>query len=216
MRDRYFPPTYRETQFHCAMCGVFASQYWRNLLISTNPTPDSVISACKCSHCGRWAYWEDQSRRMIIPAEAAVEPAHGELPEDCLSEYLEARSVFAHSPRASAALLRLCIQKLMPHLGERGVNLNDDIGALVSKGLSPTIQQSLDYCRVIGNNAVHPGEIDLNDTPETAQQLFGMINFIVEDRIARPKEIAALYLKLPEKAREAIEKRDGNMQRPAS
>ena len=79
----------------------------------------------------------------------------------------------------------------------------------MAKGLPPTIQQSLDYCRVVGNNAVHPGEIDLNDSPEIAQQLFGMINFIVDDRISRPKEIAALYMKLPEKARAAIEKRDG-------
>jgi hypothetical protein len=36
-----------------------------------------------------------------------------------------------------------------------------------------------------------------------------MINFIVEDRISRPNEINALYLALPEAAREAIEKRDG-------
>lgn len=35
-----------------------------------------------------------------------------------------------------------------------------------------------------------------------------MINFIVEDRIARPKNIADLYNKLPEPSRKAIEERD--------
>jgi hypothetical protein len=97
----------------------------------------------------------------------------------------------------------------MIHLGEKGRNMNDDIRALVSKGLPVTVQRSLDLCRVVGNNAVHPGEIDLNDSPEIAQHLFSMINFIVEDRIARPREIERLYESLPLEAREAIEKRDG-------
>jgi len=55
---------------------------------------------------------------------------------------------------------------------------------------------------------VHPGEIDLNDTPEIAHNIFEMINFIVEDRISRPKHIKKLYERLPEGARGAIEKRD--------
>lgn len=33
-------------------------------------------------------------------------------------------------------------------------------------------------------------------------------NFVVESRIAHPKEIEALYAELPETARKAIEKRD--------
>jgi len=97
----------------------------------------------------------------------------------------------------------------MPHLGEKGKELNEDIGALVKKGLSPLAQQALDICRVVGNNAVHPGEISLDDTPEIASNLFEMINFITEDRITRPRQIEALYHKLPEGALKAIEKRDG-------
>jgi hypothetical protein len=98
----------------------------------------------------------------------------------------------------------------MPTLGEKGKNINDDIASLVSKGLPVEVQQALDFCRVIGNNGVHPGEIDLNDTPEVAHSLFSMVNFIVEDRISRPKKVAELYGKLPEAARAAIAKRDSN------
>jgi hypothetical protein len=145
---------------------------------------------------------------MIVPSLSPVETAHPDLPEACKHEYEEARDIIGRSPRAAAALVRLALQKLMPVLGEKGENINTDIGALVSKGLPPEIQQALDYCRVVGNNAVHPGEIDLNDTPEIAHNLFSMINFIVDDRISRPKRVASLYGKLPDGARTAIKKRD--------
>jgi hypothetical protein len=146
--------------------------------------------------------------KMIVPSEAPVPPHHPDLPKDCLTDYDEARAIFAKSPRAAAALLRLCLQKLMPNLGEKGKNLNEDIGALVKKGLPVLVQKALDYCRVVGNNAVHPGEIDIQDTPEIAQELFKMINFIVEERIRRPREIEQLYQSLPEGAKEQITKRD--------
>tara|TARA_R110000851_G_scaffold198017_1_gene349168 strand:- start:2340 stop:2780 length:441 start_codon:yes stop_codon:yes gene_type:complete len=145
---------------------------------------------------------------MLIPAEAPVAPPHPDMPESVVDEYQEARSIFARSPRAAVALLRLCIQKLMPELGEKGNNINTDIRSLVEKGLPAQVQQAFDFCRVVGNNAVHPGEINLNDTPEMGQNLFNMINFIIEDRITRPKQIAELYAQLPEQARAAIEKRD--------
>jgi hypothetical protein len=209
MKSQYFPPEYKGNQFHCILCGVFASQSWSNVYIHPGGSPiHAGQTAVRCSHCWNWSFWLDATEKMIVPSDVPVGPPHPELPADCVLDYSEARDVFGRSSRAAAALLRLCIQKLMPHLGEKGKNINDDIGSLVSKGLPVVIQQSLDFCRVVGNNAVHPGEIDLNDSPEIAQQLFGMINFIVDDRIARPKEIASLYATLPEKAREAIEKRD--------
>jgi len=147
---------------------------------------------------------------MIVPAAAPVPPSHFDMPKECLTEYEEARKIVAASPRAAAALLRLALQKLMIALGEKGKNINDDIGALVQKGLPVQVQQALDFCRVVGNNAVHPGEIELNDTPEIAQNLFSMMNFIVEDRISRPKHIEKLYNQLPEAARNAINQRDGS------
>lgn len=145
---------------------------------------------------------------MIVPSEAPVSPPHNDLPESCLAEYNEARDIVARSPRAAAALLRLCLQKLMIELKEKGENINDDIGSLVKKGLPVEVQQALDFCRVIGNNAVHPGEIELTDNPEISHSLFEMLNFIVDDRIARPKKVAKLYNILPEGAIKAVAKRD--------
>ena len=207
MRSKYYSPTFKEKQFNCIHCGVFADQAWHKVLINVpQGWEQTKFDSSKCKHCEEWTFWYDG--KMIVPTEAPVEPHHPDLPDDCIPEYDEAREIFARSPRASAALLRLCIQKLMPHLGESGKNVNDDIKSLVAKGLPVVVQQALDYCRVVGNHAVHPGEIILNDTPEIAQNLFEMINFIVEDRITRPKEVEKLYSLLPETDRKNIERRD--------
>jgi biotin operon repressor len=146
---------------------------------------------------------------MIVPGGAPVPTHHEDLPQKCVDDYDEARDIAARSPKAAAALMRLCIQKLMTELGCPGKNINDDIGALVKSGLPVEVQQALDYCRVIGNNAVHPGEINIQDDPSIAYSLFEMVNFVVEDRITKPKKIAELYAKLPEGALKAVEKRDG-------
>ena len=208
MRDKYYPPKYREEQFHCPLCGVFASQLWRDVRIrSASAWVETKFMASFCYHCKESTFWYDG--KMVIPSDSPAPPHHPDLPEDCKTEYNEARDIFARSPRAAAALLRLCIQKLMPHLDQSGENINDDIAALVADGLPALVQKALDICRVVGNNAVHPGEIDLNDTPDITERMFEMINFIVEDRITRPKEIEDLYLKIPESSRDAISKRDG-------
>lgn len=135
---------------------------------------------------------------MIILADSPIQPAHPDMPHEIINEYNEARSIFGRSPRASAAPPRLAVQKLVTVLGEKGEAINNDIKSLVDKGLPIQVQQALDYCRVVGNTAVHPREINLNDSPEIAQNFFNMINFIVEDRITRPKQIQGLYDLLPE------------------
>lgn len=208
MRDKHYPAKYGENQFHCPRCNVFASQTWKSLHIDGGDKwIATAFNGSYCSHCRAWSFWFDE--RLIDPAEGPVEPPHPELPASCVPDYNEARDIVSRSPRGAVALLRLVLQKLMGHLGESGKNINDDIKSLVSKGLPGLVQQALDVCRVVGNNAVHPGELDSNDTPDIAHQLFRMINFIADDRIARPKEIEALYAKLPQAAKDAISKRDG-------
>jgi len=207
---KYYPPKYHDSKFHCPHCQVFAAQTWGNLFhVSSNsrgvnPAPGMEYSIC--THCSQWSYW--YLEKMVVPPVSTAPPPHGDMPKECLSEYQEARAIVAVSPRAAAALLRLALQKLMSVLGESGRNINEDVGNLVKKGLPVLVQQALDICRVVGNNAVHPGEIELNDTPETAHSLFDMMNLIVEDRIARPRQVEVLYNQLPEGARQAIEARD--------
>lgn len=204
---KHYPPKHNESKFHCPNCGVYSIQYWATCVFWLSNTHFTTeISVSVCGHCDKNAYWYNDN--LLIPSSGTVELPSPDMPDDCKTVFLEARDIVNKSPRGSSALLRLCIQKLMKHLGKSGNNINSDISSLVKEGLPVLIQQSLDICRVVGNNAVHPGEIDLNDTPEIAHSLFQLINIIVQDRISRPKEIESLYSSLPTGAREAIEKRD--------
>jgi len=130
------------------------------------------------------------------------------MPADIKNDFDEARSVLAVSPRSSAALLRLCVQKLCIELGEPGKNINEDIGRLVAKGLSPKVQKALDVVRVVGNEQVHPGTLDVRDNPEIAAKLFALVNFIVDDQISKPKLIDELYQKIPDDKLKGIKDRD--------
>lgn len=149
---------------------------------------------------------------MIYPLSGSAPLPNPDLPDDIKADYEEARSIVSISPRGAAALLRLAIQKLCKHLGEPGKDINTDIGNLVKKGLAPRVQQALDVVRVVGNESVHPGQIDLRDDPEVAASMFGLVNIIAEIMISQPKHIDRLYNKLPEGKREAITRRDAQAQ----
>lgn len=164
------------------------------------------LNLSKCYNCKRVAVWVAET--LVFPTCKLATPANPDLPDHILPDFEEARSIVDSSPRGAAALLRLCIQKLCAHLGEKGKRIDDDIGSLVKKGLNPVVQRSLDIVRVIGNEAVHPGVIDLNDDRTIAISLFDLVNTITDQMISHPKKVNELYAKLPDDKRRAIEKRD--------
>ena len=164
-----------------------------------------VSECCRCKNISVWIY-----DNLVYPQRGEAPPANPDLPDDIRRDYNEASHILGLSPRGAAALIRLAIQKLCKKLGKPGKNLNDDIGALVKGGLDPRIQQALDIVRVIGNNAVHPGQIDLRDDRKTAESLFHFLNEIAEEMISKPKRVNQAYETLPENERKAIEKRDAN------
>ena len=217
---KHIAPTLREKSFHCPLCGVLSEQTWStqiNCVYSFLPPHGnqwqqsnfqlSETEISKCSHCSKSSIWINQ--KMVYPLTGNVEMANNDLPDDIKNDYNEAKDIVNISPRGAAALLRLAVQKLCIHLGEKGKNINDDIESLVKKGLPKTMQQALDSVRVVGNNAVHPGTIDLNDKIEIAYALLGFVNVICEVLISQPKKIQEFYEKnIPEGIRNGIEKRD--------
>jgi len=207
---KYVPAEFGKNGFNCPYhgCDAFSKQNWNNVSWIRNGQYASVpsIMLAVCDHCGRFSVWLD--KELVHPTIMGAPTPHPDMPPDIEKDYEEARAVLGKSPRSSAALLRLAIQKICIHQGLPGKNLNEDIGALVSQGLPVRIQQSLDIVRVVGNEQVHPGMLDVRDDPKVARLLFELVNLIVEDRIGNPKRVAELYAKLPQQKREAIEKRD--------
>lgn len=206
---KYVAPQLNAEAFTCPFCHVLTTMIWDQLYGSRGSSYSPIrFRRCTCHHCSGESYWHIDRGTLIEPAVSNSPLPHPDLPDACRVDFEEARQILGASPRGAAALLRLCLQKLCTELGEDGNNINADIATLVAKGLPPMVQQALDVVRVTGNHAVHPGEMSLEDDPESAGVMFDMINFIVEDRISRPKAIQEHYARLPQRARDAIEKRD--------
>lgn len=216
---KHIPPALKEKAFHCPHCQVLSKQQWTDAVrfVYTYRNPNStsregtfngtnLIAGAMCDHCNQISIWNGAT--MIYPQKGNVEVANQDLPQDILELYNEAGSVINISPKSAAALLRLSLQRLCKHLGEKGKNINDDIKSLVKKGLSIEVQQALDIVRVTGNYAVHPGEINFDDQPEHSIALFSLINFIAQHFITHPKMVAGMYSALPEKDRVNISNRD--------
>lgn len=220
MSEKYIAPQFASSAFHCPRCGVYADQQWslvtasghqNGILLKTDAFHSNDIDGLAfsyCSHCKQISIWCYGS--LVFPKSIFVGSPNEDLPEDIKKDYLEAASILQDSPRGAAALLRLCIQKLCKELGQKGKNLNADIGRLVESGLPADIRKAMDLLRVTGDNAVHPGVIDLNDDPGTAAKLFDLVNFIAEKMVSEPKRLNAFYNEImPQGAKDAITRRDG-------
>lgn len=210
--------------FNCPVCKGFAAHKWRSnfrhrsttLGFSINGQEteveiDSFIVESICEACSDSSFWikNSQEEILIFPLiNVDVPIPNPDMPNNIKQIFNEAGLVLNSSPRASAALSRLAIDILTKEVVPDAKNLNYGIGKMVEQGMPVEIQQSLDIVRVIGNNAIHPGEIDISDDKDTAQSLMELLNIIVENRISQPKKIYEIYSKLPQGALKAIEDRD--------
>jgi hypothetical protein len=205
----YIAPQVLSKKYTCPHCGAIALQRWQlsqwNLGSHIADKERNPIGVGTCDHCHEQTLWLNDT--MLFPDTGKAPPPNPDLPASVRDVYLEAASISTKSPRGAAALLRLAIQHLCKELGENGENINNDIGELVKKGLPERVQQALDIVRVTGNNAVHPGQIDVDD-PEVVQDLFSLLNVIAEYCISMPNQIGSLYSSLPQAALDQIQGRD--------
>ncbi|WP_275387492.1 DUF4145 domain-containing protein [Xenorhabdus bovienii] len=177
------------------------------------------LQKAQCCVCKQDSVWLTKNHSLqnivhttgeiIHPNQTDIAPPENDMPDDIKEDYNEAASIFSRSPRGAAALLRLGLQKLCKHLGEKGENINEDIRALAAKNtLPPDVIKVPDMVRIAGNNAVHPGEMNDEDFVHIASKLFGLLNFIVKKGIVEPKELQSLYERMPEKPRQSAETAD--------
>lgn len=206
----YIAPVKGEQSFTCPHCNTLSFIEYKNVYFENDQVTfgqySTMMSIGRCLNCGRKIIWIDNE--YVYPDIQQQEP-NPDMPESVLQLYKEAGLIYNKSPRAACALLRLAIDRICNELGETDRDINKNIASLVKRGLPEGIQKALDLVRVIGNKAVHPGQIDFDvDNIETAQILFGLVNMIVERLISEPKKLDSYYNRLPQSARDAIEKRD--------
>lgn len=214
MNNRYIVPDKHLNSFTCPHCQTLSLMHFEthnfqediNVSLPRHTTIKNRLSIARCCNCGKKIIWIDNE--YIYP-NIVAEEVNPDLPESVKQLYNEAGLIYNQSPRAACALLRLAIDRLCNELGETDRDINKNIGALVEKGLPKKVQQALDFVRVVGNKAVHPGVIafDVDDT-NTAKTLMRLINMIGQNMITDPKDIEDMYNLLPESAKESIERRD--------
>lgn len=212
MTRDYSPPVFEGERFHCPFpqCGAFAQMSWSQQA--------NEVFVAECASCNKNSIWRRYSTYpggrlefkgdLLHPRITQAPPHHPDLPEHIQPDYEEARLICAQSPRAAAALLRLCVEKICNHLLKKEGEINTQIGELVQKGLPKRVQQALDAVRVIGNESVHPGTMDLNDTPELVIALFRLVNLIIQNCITDLDEADDIFNSLPANKLKGIEARD--------
>jgi hypothetical protein len=211
---KFVAPNFNEKSFNCPLCGTFSHMNWDYFAIDN--TLSGFYQAC-CSCCSAVSIWKATEHQgfnatkgfMIFPDVNSSPLPADDMPQDVKTDYIEAASIFSRSPRGAAALLRLGLQKLCKHLGEKGKNIDQDIRSLATKNvLPPLVVRVADTVRITGNNAVHPGEMDEHDFDFVASKMFELLNFIVKKGISEPRELEELYQLTPEAPRQNAEAKD--------
>lgn len=183
--------------FSCPHCNAFSHMDWTHL----SSGKDIVVYTSQCA-CDAFSVWMPLGENvpfhgytdgyMIYPSTSLAPAPEQDMPEYVRKDYEEARQVFTDSPRSAAALLRLCVQKLCQGLLKKEGKIHNQIGELVELGFPKRALEAFDTIRIFGNESVHPGTLDLNDTPEVAMALFRLLNMAVRYCITEEKELKAI------------------------
>jgi hypothetical protein len=224
-------PALLRPRFICPRCDAFAHQTWHLLVIpeeergwaylETNiqdsvpasriiPNRQSSWNAAECASCRNWSIW--YRNRMVYPAGRVGAPPHPEMPEPAKELYEEAAAVAGVSRRAGAAMARSAVERLVKLVdpeAPRKLKLAERIDRLKPKVSTP-LAQLLDVVRVTGNSALHGSDdaseivvvvLDDEEGPAALTLLLEAANMLVDELIARPREAAELWSRLPESIR---------------
>lgn len=207
-KQNLLPPEQRFSDFH--LFGEYRIQATGKIFQSEFRTDTYSyqiynLDLSACDSCGEASVWLKD--KLVHPSTGPVGAPSKDMPPTVRELYEEAGAVFQTSPKSSAALLRLALQHLLPEVGGKGKNINDDINDLIENGLEDEMAKTMHALRIVGNEAVHPGEISVDDEPYIAEALFDLLNQIVDQMITRPKRKQALWERLPENKRADVERR---------
>ena len=207
-------PELLKPNFQCFHCKITTQHQWRaleskDILGIMHYTDLEGLENFKisiCYNCEGIAMWRND--KTIFPNTSHQPPAHDEMPEQIKLIYEEAATISRLSPRASCALMRHALEELVKFMEYKGDDLFQDIGQMYKDGLiDDTIKDSLDIVRLTGNDASHGNQIDMTDKTNV-DNMFILINEIVESLIALPKRRKDMLEKFDQNRLDSIKKRD--------
>lgn len=161
------------------------------------------LNISKCHSCKKISVWLHD--KLIYPEAVTGIKPNSDLPEDIQTDFNEALAIYNKSPRGAAALMRLCIEKLCNHVGAQGDKLHQKIEYLHNNGLDEKSYKALHIVKVVGNESVHPGELDLKDDHKMAENLFHLVNVMADSLISHGKKLENMWQDLPESKRKEID-----------
>lgn len=135
-----------------------------------------------CDHCHKPTIWlnDNQTLKPVLPSDNQYPSASDKMPQKVKDLYNQAGSIADKSPRAANAMLRSAIEELMYIIMKTQGDLNDMIDRAYNKNIITThIKKSLHSIRLLGNNALHPNQIRIEDDVDT-NDIFNIINHIVD------------------------------------
>lgn len=135
------------------------------------------------------------------------------IPKQIRDDYREAALIMSHSPKASATLLRRCLQGMIHDFWDiHEKNLNAEITTLKSKNIPSTQWAAIDGLRKLGNIGAHM-EHDVNtiiDIDEgEAQKLMKLIELLIEKWYIARHDEEALFAEITGMADEKQVQRKG-------
>lgn len=207
----YVTPEFNKDRFTCPHCNTVAHQLWTNRIRASkeNSTSKSAqdhyteysyylsdLKSAKCEYCDKYSLWIKE--KMIYPRKTSVPEPNEDMSEKVKEDYIEASKIVNDSPRSACALLRVALEKLMIELGYKKGNLYEKINNFVGEDKGSDLEHSLTSVRVIGNDSVHSGVLDIKDNKPIAVALFNILNYIVEDTITKKRKIDEIYDIIPD------------------
>jgi hypothetical protein len=179
-----------------------------------------AIESTRCPGCGKLIFallnffaGACRSRILVQPKGIARAPLSPDVPPEFSADYLEACTVLADSPKASAALSRRCLQHLLREkAGVRRGDLATEIQQVIDSNTLPShLVDSIDAIRNIGNFGAHPmkstnsGEI-IDVEPGEAEWNLDVLEGLFDFYFVQPARSAAKRAALDKKLAEAGKK----------
>ncbi|OGO52037.1 MAG: hypothetical protein A2148_05320 [Chloroflexi bacterium RBG_16_68_14] len=135
-------------------------------------------------------------------------PLSEDVPTEYANDYREACVVFSESSKASAALSRRCLQRLLREkAGVKPGNLSDEIDEVMPK-LPSHLADAVDAVRNVGNFAAHPlkntntGEV-VDVEPGEAEWLLDVLEGLFDFYFVQPELLKRKRAELDNKLQEA-------------